>query len=182
VDECKPLEDGGEDGKERKKGDAAAAAAAAKNAKVGCCQLKPMLMTPRLNLKCNECFQALLSISTCGGTGHRLTLDHTSAQLELSLCPTLPNLTHEYAPNVLKLSSDANECKPLVLGASGEQAGSAAPGQHVRQERCRRHRRRAQAPAHRGRVLHSFERNLSNSRTHSRVHWVIRWTEKLKLS
>jgi len=39
-----------------------------------------------------------------------------SAQLELSLCSALPNLTHECVPNLLKLSSDMNECKPLAHG------------------------------------------------------------------
>jgi hypothetical protein len=39
-----------------------------------------------------------------------------SAQLELSLCPTGPNLTHECVPNVLKLTSEANEFQPLVSG------------------------------------------------------------------
>jgi len=34
------------------------------------------------------------------------------------LCPTSPNLTHECVPNVLKLSSNVNECKPLHKGVS----------------------------------------------------------------
>ena len=32
------------------------------------------------------------------------------------MCPTQPNLTHECVPNVLKLSSDVNECQLLKLG------------------------------------------------------------------
>ena len=43
------------------------------------------------------------------------------AQLELSLCPTPPNLTPECVPNVLKLSSNVNECKPPPPGLTSLQ-------------------------------------------------------------
>jgi len=35
------------------------------------------------------------------------------------LYPTLPNLIHECVPNVLMLSSNVNECKPLGTGGTG---------------------------------------------------------------
>jgi len=46
-----------------------------------------------------------------------------SAQLELSLCPTLPNLTNDCVPNVLKLSSAVNQCKPLAGGDRARRRG-----------------------------------------------------------
>lgn len=42
------------------------------------------------------------------------------AQLELPLCPTEPILTLEGVPNVLKLISNVDECKPLVHGTVRE--------------------------------------------------------------
>jgi len=32
------------------------------------------------------------------------------------LCPASPNLTHECVQNVLNLSCNVNECKPLIRG------------------------------------------------------------------
>jgi len=37
-----------------------------------------------------------------------------SARLELSLSPIYPNFTHGCVPKVLELSSNVDECKPLV--------------------------------------------------------------------
>ena len=57
--------------------------------------------------------------------GQGLTLVHVRAQLELSLCPTHPNVTHECVPNVLKLSSNVNECKSLTAGTRRRRASTA---------------------------------------------------------
>jgi len=49
-----------------------------------------------------------------------------SAQLELSLCPTRRNSSHECVPNVLKFRSNVNECKPLQVGQLSEGEGCTA--------------------------------------------------------
>ena len=68
-----------------------------------------------------------------------------SAELELSLCPTSPKLTRECVPNELKLSSNVNECKPLVRGRGGGGAGSGV-GRELRDPRGDR---RSHPPRHR---------------------------------
>jgi hypothetical protein len=55
----------------------------------------------------------VIAAETGSGRGlHSFTFSSTS----LSLCPMGPSLTHECVPNVLKLSCDVNECKPLSSG------------------------------------------------------------------
>ena len=61
-----------------------------------------------------------------------------------------PNLTREWVPELLKLSSDMNECKPLPGGvAVGAGAGSSLPVE--RENLC-------------GRGLHSSTSQLNLSR------------------
>ena len=56
------------------------------------------------------------------------------AQLQLIVSPKYPNLIHGCIPRVLKLSSDVNECTPLLAGSRGEESlhrGEAARGGRV---------------------------------------------------
>ena len=56
--------------------------------------------------------------------GQGLTLAPISAQLELPVCPTLPNLTQESFPNMLTLSYNVKECKPLGAGRGAARSES----------------------------------------------------------
>jgi len=89
-----------------------------------------------------------------------------SAQLELPLCPTQPNLTHECVPNVLKLSSNVNECKPLLRGLARPRHVHSVR-RRLRRHAAHRHRRGRLLPA--GRGLHS-----SNFRLNVSAFWGIR--------
>jgi hypothetical protein len=108
------------------------------------------------------------------------------------LCSTYPNLTHECVPNVLKLSFNVNECKPLPQGG-----GAGVPGRVQAQGAGCALQRVHQLPhlhvGVQGRGLHSstfqlnlrplnnasltVELNLSTFGTHPLVNWVI-WGTK----
>jgi hypothetical protein len=73
----------------------------------------------------------------------------------------LPNLTHECVPNVLKLSSNVNECKPLAAGQRVRVGGAARVRGRAPRGAGRHPRARRRVHPRQGLTLVHFQLNLS---------------------